>query len=132
MEHPRPDRDLAAAAASQLAQDLRSLGRPLLNDPHMSEKLRPLLTNLTAPQKLQEPLDWEVAAQLYLSLVAVRQGEREGRGISVRDPLLPQLQQIREQLRFPRGDNSPHMFQEDRNQAVRTELRRIHDFLEQE
>jgi hypothetical protein len=108
---------LAAASADELQSLVKELNGARYDRPLVDR----LLTAASKPDQLS-PACWDEAAQSYLALVALHlaQGEPDQRGPV---PSQAELREVRQQLAFPPGYDSPARFDPTNlDNALRTSL----------
>ena len=130
MQQRSPDRELVRHAANDLAHALEQLSQSVAADPLPQDKLQKILAGLSTPSAPDLPRQWDTAAQLYLALVAVRQGYLEISGRSPRDGVAPHLEKLRDGLKFPQHQSSPRFLQPEQVDEFKSEIDRIHQLLE--
>ncbi len=117
--------------AQVLRENLSDCAKVLNSQSYTLQDLSTLLIRFTTDEGKLEPQNWDAATQLYLALVAVHQGfsdlQPSGKTQThAKHAIDASLENIRKQLEFRQGFNSPKEFSPD---AIRHELYRIQQLL---
>ena len=108
MSKPLPDRDAVARQAHALADLLGQRVQPLAeSQPYSVAALKRMLAGIDAPK--EGPLTWDGATQSYLGMAALYYS-LTSLDPSLPTPALAELKKMVQQLRYPRGQDSPRDF----------------------
>ncbi len=131
MQQPGPDRNAVAQQSEEAAKELgRWTGRVAGGRVLDADQMRALMRSFAAQGAARaEKLDWDQAAQLYLALAAFNQALSDPP--AARAPATEPLWAMRGWLQgaFPKGYNSPKLFDEKAKADLRLQLRKVQQSL---